>query len=60
MKILQFFLRPEPVKLPTPWQLVFMQSRVNNDEYLGDPQPPIYWAWPRNTWLQRRLEKSDD
>jgi hypothetical protein len=39
------------------WQLVFNQSRVNGAEYFGDKLPCNSWDWPKNTFLQRRLNE---
>jgi hypothetical protein len=39
------------------WQLVFTQSRVNGAEYFGDRLPCNSWDWPKNTFLQRRLNE---
>jgi hypothetical protein len=37
------------------WQLMFLQSHVNNARYEGDRLPMINWAWPQGTWFQKRL-----
>ena len=37
------------------WQLIFLQSKVNNGAYYGDQLPPQIWDWPGETWLQKRL-----
>jgi hypothetical protein len=39
----------------TSWQLIFLQSRVNNGAYDGDYLPAQNWDWPRGTWFQERL-----
>jgi len=39
----------------TSWQLIFLQSRVNNGAYDGDYLPAQNWDWPRDTWFQERL-----
>jgi hypothetical protein len=39
----------------TSWQLIFLQSRVNNGAYGGDILPARNWDWPQGTWFQRRL-----
>src|SRR5215470_2529519 len=39
----------------TSWQLIFLQSRVNNGAYGGDYLPAQKWDWPRDTWFQTRL-----
>jgi hypothetical protein len=39
------------------WQLVFNQSRVNGAEYFGDRLPCNSWDWPKNTFLQKRLNE---
>jgi hypothetical protein len=37
------------------WQLIFLQSKVNNGEYHGDLLLPQIWDWPEETWFQKRL-----
>ena len=37
------------------WELIFVQSRVNNGVYDGDRLPGQNWQWPQGTWLQTRL-----
>ena len=37
------------------WQLIFLQSKVNNGAYDGDRLPPQTWDWPEGTWFQTRL-----
>ncbi len=37
------------------WQLIFLQSKVNNGAYYGDQLPPQIWDWPEETWFQKRL-----
>src|SRR5215472_10821631 len=39
----------------TSWQLIFLQSRVNNGAYAGDYLPAQKWDWPRDTWFQTSL-----
>jgi hypothetical protein len=39
----------------TSWELIFLQSRVNNGAYDGDELPASNWDWPRGTWFQERL-----
>ena len=39
----------------TSWQVIFLQSRVNNGAYDGDYLPAQNWDWPRRTWFQERL-----
>jgi hypothetical protein len=41
--------------LLTSWELIFLQSRVNNGGYDGDHLPTQNWDWPRGTWFQERL-----
>ena len=43
---------------PSFWQLVFSQSRVNGAPYFGDNLPGRSWEWPKDTYLQRRLQQS--
>lgn len=42
---------------PSYWQLVFMQSKVNGAAYTGEELPGRNWEWPKNTYLQRRLQR---
>jgi hypothetical protein len=37
------------------WQLIFIQSKVNNGTYDGDRLFPQNWDWPKETWFQMRL-----
>lgn len=43
---------------PSYWQLIFMQSKVNGAAYNGEELPGRNWEWPKNTYLQRRLQKT--
>jgi hypothetical protein len=43
---------------PSFWQLVFLQSKVNGARYSGEELPGRTWNWPKDTYLQRRLQKS--
>ncbi len=36
------------------WQLIFLQSKVNNGAYEGDRLPAHVWHWPEGTWFQKR------
>lgn len=38
-----------------PWQLMFLQSKANDNVYHGDSLATYHWAWPRGTWFQNRL-----
>jgi len=40
----------------TYWQGVFLQSKVNGASYNGEALPGQVWSWPKNTYLQRRLQ----
>jgi hypothetical protein len=40
----------------TYWQWVFLQSKVNGASYSGKALPGQVWAWPKDTYLQRRLQ----
>jgi len=42
---------------PSFWQLVFSQSKVNGALYMGEQLPGRNWNWPKNTYLQRRLQR---
>ena len=37
------------------WELIFLQSKVNNGVYNGDLFPAQNWDWPEETWFQKRL-----
>jgi hypothetical protein len=37
------------------WELMFIQSKVNSGAYAGDVLAPQNWAWPKETWFQKRL-----
>ena len=39
------------------WQLIFMQSKVNNARYDGDLLLTQNWDWPKATWFQTRLRE---
>jgi hypothetical protein len=43
---------------PSYWQLIFMQSKVNGAVYNGEELPGRNWEWPKDTYLQRRLQKA--
>jgi hypothetical protein len=36
------------------WQLIFIQSKVNNGTYDGDRLFAQSWDWPKETWFQIR------
>jgi hypothetical protein len=40
-----------------PWELMFLQSKVNNNAYYGDSLAPQNWTWPQETWFQERLRR---
>jgi hypothetical protein len=37
------------------WELIFLQSRANDGWYDEDALPTYVWAWPKETWLKKRL-----
>jgi hypothetical protein len=37
------------------WQLIFIQSKVNDGVYHGDQLMTQSWYWPKETWFQMRL-----
>jgi len=41
----------------TNWQWVFLQSKVNGASYNGEALPGQVWSWPKNTYLQQRMER---
>lgn len=44
-------------KMPGIWLNVFSNSKVNGAEYREDKLPLHTWAWPTDTFLQRRLRQ---
>ncbi len=38
------------------WQIIFLQSKVNNGIYNGEILPAQNWKWPEGTWFQKRLQ----
>lgn len=42
---------------PSYWQLIFSQSKVNGAPYYGESLPGRVWDWPKDTYLQRRLQQ---
>lgn len=39
----------------SPWQFIFLQSRINLPCYsIVEPQAS-HWSWPKETWFQNRL-----
>jgi hypothetical protein len=42
---------------PSFWQLVFFNSRVNGAPYEGENLEGHTWNWPKDTYLQRRLQE---
>ena len=40
------------------WQLVFSQSKVNGAPYFGENLPGRTLDWPKDTYLQRRLQQT--
>lgn len=42
---------------PSFWQMIFLQSKVNGASYNGEELPGRNWNWPKNTYLQRRLQR---
>jgi hypothetical protein len=43
---------------PSYWQRIFLQSKANGAAYTGEELPGRHWDWPKDTYLQRRLQKS--
>ncbi len=37
------------------WELIFMQSPINNGYYEETELPQQNWRWPQGTWFQTRL-----
>ena len=40
----------------SPWQRIFLQSKANGAPYSGEDLLPFNWSWPKNTYLQHRLQ----
>jgi hypothetical protein len=40
----------------SPWQRIFLQSKVNGAPYSGEELLSFNWSWPKNTYLQHRLQ----
>ena len=40
----------------SPWQRIFLQSKVNGALYSGEQLLSFNWSWPKNTYLQHRLQ----
>jgi len=38
------------------WQLIFLQSKANSALYDEDRLPTQNWAWPQETWFQKRRD----
>ena len=38
------------------WQIIFLQSKVNNGAYHGERLAAQNWDWPQGTWFQKRLQ----
>jgi hypothetical protein len=41
----------------TDWQKIFIMSTVNGADNCQDMLPRNGWEYPRETWLQKRLEE---
>lgn len=39
------------------WQLMFLQSKANDNPYNGDGLAIHNWTWPQGTWFQKRLQQ---
>jgi hypothetical protein len=39
----------------SPWQVIFLQSKVNGAPYNGEALRGQSWDWPKDTYFQRRL-----
>ena len=53
MKILT---APKPIN----WQFVFIQSKVNGATYFGEYLPVNKIAWPKQTWLKKKLAEKQE
>ena len=53
----------KPIKVQhklTYWQRVFLQSKVNGASYNGESLPGQVRCWPKNTYLQSRLQNQQE
>ena len=39
----------------TPKQKIITDAKANGGYYDGDKLPDQHWAWPTQTWMQKRL-----
>jgi hypothetical protein len=46
-----------PMRKPSYWQFIFLQSKVNGASYNGEGLPRYNWEWPKDTYFQRRLSR---
>ena len=46
-----------PMRNPTYWQLIFLQSKVNGASYTGETLGRQNWDWPKDTYFQRRMQR---
>ena len=56
-------LQMKPIEVQhelTYWQRVFLQSKVNGASYNGESLPGQVWCWPKNTYLQSRLQNQQE
>ena len=40
----------------SPWQRIFLQSKVNGAPYSDEQLMSFNWSWPKNTYFQHRLQ----
>ena len=44
------------IQKTSPWQRIFLESKANGAPYSEEQLLEFRWSWPKNTYLQRRLE----
>lgn len=62
MKLADWMRKRRRATLPsnqTYWQQIFELSKVNGADYREDRLPLHHFDFPRNTYLQRKLERRD-
>jgi hypothetical protein len=56
MKLTRNKIKANSLEKTSVWQSIFLQSKVNGASYCGEQLLEFNWTWPKDTYLQRRLE----
>jgi len=62
MKLTEWLLKRKRATLPsklTYWQQIFELSKVNGADYHEDSLPVRHFDFPKNTYLQKKMERKD-